>query len=169
MTNREQQSTIRVALISLATGLLLGLLVATLRPRTPTNEGVADASTSEEQIRDMESLAPLAQIAGAPGNGISDSEWERLKNANLDAPERIWSTHSLDRDTQQDEFFRWLTNLPCAPIDAAAPMKTWINGTQRELDVIVTNKPTGAQYRVQASRYADGMDCRIKFIGNLNW
>ena len=36
------------------------------------------------------------------------------------------------------------------------------------IDVVVINKPTGAQYHITGQRNTSGASCAIKFVGNVN-
>ena len=130
---------------------------------------VALAAAKPPTEAELEEIAvPLAQLVGE--DDANDAEWQRLKQANLDAPAKRWSTATASPAKQEEEFFQWAVNMPFLAADVIQPVRDWIAGDKRELDVVIAYEPTGAQYRVTGKKRADGgVECSVKFVGNLNW
>jgi hypothetical protein len=125
-----------------------------------------DPPTPEEEA---EVSVHLTQIAHEGGNSISSAEWEQMKKDSLALPAKHWSSTKTDKVDQDVEFVKWAYDEPYFCMDVVQPVRDWLASNQGDLNVVIANKPTGAQYRVTAKRLPSGAECSVKFVGNLNW
>lgn len=111
---------------------------------------------------------PFAQISRSAGEGFTELEWERIKLANLSLPAIVWKTNA-DRQHQKKNFADWCIDTPYLVSEVFTTVNEWLDSEEPTIDAVITNTPTGAQYRITGSRSDAGAECAIKFVGNLYW
>lgn len=105
---------------------------------------------------------------------ITDADWEILKRNELERPPLKWSSTEGEWLYQKRDFHDWSMKQSVVP-ETWLTVSEWLGNDESyhdkpsSLDVIVTNKPTGAQYHITGTRSSSGASCEIKFIGNKNW
>ncbi|MBE3063896.1 MAG: hypothetical protein IMZ69_02620 [Spirochaetes bacterium] len=111
----------------------------------------------------------LVELCGKGGQ--QEDSWYRLKRQAMGQPAFTFETPTTDSFAQSTEFWNWKDReaQSCLQAEAALLVYTWIDSKYHELETLVLNHPTGALYRVSASRDAAGMRCSIRFVGNLGW
>ena len=83
--------------------------------------------------------------------------------AELRKPPLEWSSRQSDPFDQSNEYQRWSNDHPIVPeVDWA--VDEFLLGDETHLDTIITNGPTGAEYRLTGEKTDDKVVCRIKFV-----
>jgi hypothetical protein len=121
-------------------------------------------------------VAPPAKVEPPPAERevpaefkVSEQEWERGKQEELARPPKVWVSAETDPFDQGVSFDRWASETGFIVPEVESAVRDWLRTDSREFEQVITNEPTGAQYRVIASKDNSGVTCSIKFIGNLNW
>lgn len=99
----------------------------------------------------------------------SDAEWDRLKQQNLNAAPITWQTSETDPFDQWDDFHQWFFKTPFLVPEIHPKVQEWIDSGSDHFEEVITNEPTGAQYRVTFDRDGAGASVAVKFVGNENW
>ncbi len=102
-------------------------------------------------------------------DNITDSDWERMKREALAAPPLRWTTSKTDPLYQSGEFIDWTISTGYVVPEVLPAVEAWLDGDENSLDAVITNEPTGAQYRITGSRGPHGASCDVKFVGNIGW
>lgn len=145
--------------------------------RLPERDSLTLDNTVDEDHEQQEEMAlnRLMQLAGG-----DDSE--EVKRMAFAVPPHYWSCTETDYYRQWDEFNEWCDTTPGVVPEVWAGVEHWLhsrfyarlehrteNADEPEIDTIITNEPTGAQYRVTGKKGSWGVWCKVEFIGNLNW
>jgi len=120
----------------------------------------------------IQSLSPVA----APAVDEDAEEWVRLLTADQEELERMafavppyyWSYAGTDSARQCQDFDDW-SGGKFIVSESYWAVENWLFSAEPKIDRVVTNEPTGAQYRVTGTRGRQGAACKIEFVGNLNW
>jgi hypothetical protein len=69
----------------------------------------------------------------------------------------------------RDDMRKWAWEQRYLVPEARVSLLDWAGGDKAEIDVVVTNEHTGAQYYVSCQRSEAGVNCAVRFIGNKRW
>lgn len=132
--------------------------------RVPKADSLRLDNTVQEDYEQQEEMAlkRLAQLAGG-----DDSE--QVKRMAFAVPPDYWSCTQTDPDRQWHEFNEWCDNSTGIVPEVWLALGEWLRNGEPEIDTIITNKPTGAQYRASGKKGSSGVWCKVEFIGNVNW
>jgi hypothetical protein len=111
---------------------------------------------------------PANDLVGRQHVELTDAECEQLMLAALDAPPDKWICEELDPFDQSMEFHEWYFEMVLVP-EIYPTVNEWPASEDTEIDTVVTNKPTGAQYHLTGRKGSWGVWCSIKFIGGKGW
>ncbi len=132
-----------VGLLAIIAVCLVGLLVAFSRPSSPPTL--------------------------TPGTATVESEAERMMRDALSMPPLRWSTTETNPLYQVGEFYDWFGTTGGLVPEVLPVVEKWLDSKATTLDVVITNEPTGAQYRITGSSGQGGAACEVKFVGNTRW
>jgi len=154
-------------------------VVISIRLRTDTYDSGPMESTyriiDRDRVALLNSESPPCWLVlrresqGLERDGTVDDEWERSKREALSSPPIEWFCAKTESEEQRDDFWKWQSRKPGLVPEARSTVLEWLEGEASELDKVVTNKPTGAQYRIVGNTDAEGVRCSVKFVGNTNW
>jgi hypothetical protein len=107
---------------------------------------------------------------GSPSVADLDAaDSEQLKRQALAMPAIEWTCTETDAFRRLDEFQKWFLKNPALVPEVSPTVVKWLDSAGRDLDATVTNKPTGAQFRISGKKDSTGVWCCVKFVGNINW
>ncbi|NLE39522.1 MAG: hypothetical protein GX621_15985 [Pirellulaceae bacterium] len=111
----------------------------------------------------------IAEASNTRANETATSGWENAKREALASPPIEWSCTEAVSCRQKSDFHRWYSSTPYLVPEVYPTVNDWLDSTSAQIDKVITNKPTGAQYRITGKKQAGVVQCSIKFIGNVNW
>lgn len=100
---------------------------------------------------------------------VIDEKWERMKRAALDDPPIEWTCNMTGLDAQKAALRTWRRDTSGLVPEVAPTIEAFLGSAETKLDQVITNKPTGAQYRITGQKTIRGVNCSVKFVGNINW
>lgn len=100
---------------------------------------------------------------------VVDEEWERMKRAALNDPPIEWTCNRRGLGAQKAALRTWCRDTGGLVPEVAPTIEAFLGSAETTLDQVITNKPTGAQYRITGQRTPRGVNCSVKFVGNIKW
>ena len=111
----------------------------------------------------------VGETSNTSGEKTASDDWENAKREALASPPIEWFCAETDSYKQKDDFHDWYFKTSFLVPEVYPSVNDWLDSTKTEIDTIITNKPTGAQYRITGKKQAGSVRCSIKFVGNVNW
>ncbi len=172
MTSRD----FAIGSICAAAGMLAGLLTAMAIGR-PGDELRAELDVAIEaaDAADAENDSLRSELREAKGRRsdvapIRAAGWrEDFQRTALACPPIVWSCAEAGISQRKMDLWKWSQETRWLVPEVYPLINGWLESAQTELGTIITNGPTGAQYRISGRKEPGGVACEVTFVGNVRW